>query len=34
MYRSANWSILVPPPVAGDIAYWDGSKVKTVAQEK
>lgn len=25
---------VAPPVIAGDIAYWDGSKVKTVSQEK
>ena len=24
---------VAPPVIAGDIAYWDGSKVKTVSQE-
>lgn len=32
LYKSVNWSVLTPQ-VAGDIAYWDGSKVKTVSQE-
>lgn len=33
LYKSVNWDVL-EPEVAGDIAYWDGSKVKTISQEK
>lgn len=34
LYKSVNWSVLKPEvALAGDIAYWDGSKVKTVSQE-
>lgn len=32
LYKSVNWSVL-KLAVAGDIAYWDGSKIKTVSQE-
>ena len=35
LYKSVNWSVLKPAvALVGDIAYWDGSKVKTVSQEK
>ena len=35
LYKSVNWSVLKPViALAGDIAYWDGSKVKTVLQNK
>lgn len=31
IYPTVNWSILIPTPASvGDIAYWDGSTVKTV----
>ena len=35
IYKSVNWSVLAPPPInLCDIAYWDGSKVKTIAKDK
>ena len=34
LYKSVAWSVLTPPPaLVGDIAYWDGSKVKTVSRD-